>query len=474
MTPPPKVYMKLPRNIVLLLGALLLMGCASGKPTAVATADRPVAFWPPYPDEPRVQFLRSFSTSNDVAPTKSGMDDLIYGKEKQEVLPLNKPYGVGMHDGKIYVCDLRNAGVTILDLRNKKTLVVGKTGNETMRRPTDIAIADDGMKYVSDNGRGLVFVLDAKDRPVALIGHPDMKPTGVAVHGDELYVCDFAGSCVEVFNRFSGQSLRKIGKKGTGEGEFIRPLSVAVDSKGDIYVMDALKPSNQFQKFSADGKLISTFGTLSASTGGLVRPKQIAVDADGTIYVVDAAFQNVQMFDQQGRVLTFFGSPGDHPGAMYMPVGITVHEGDLDLFKDYIHPAFQAERLIVVTNQFGDAKVSVYALGRLKPGMTVKDISASAGLVPLGVSDPKHPQNRSGPTTGSTTLPADAPEPATAPTTLPGDAAGPTTASPPTRAGGPSGTATLSGDGALPTVPSTNFPDSTVAPTVLPTTPEAK
>ena len=69
---------------------------------------------------------------------------------------------------------------------------------------------------------------------------------------------------------------------------------------------------------------------------------------------------------------------------MYLPAGVCVHEGDLDLFKNKIHPAFQAERLILVTNQFGHNKVSVYAMGHLEPGKTVEDIAAAQGLIPSG------------------------------------------------------------------------------------------
>ena len=92
---------------------------------------------------------------------------------------------------------------------------------------------------------------------------------------------------------------------------------------------------------------------------------------------------------EKGQVLTFFGTPGTHPGAMYLPAGVCVHEGDLELFKDKIHPAFQAERLVLVTNQFGPNKVTVYAMGHLRPGKTVQDIASSQGLIPAGVDDGK-------------------------------------------------------------------------------------
>jgi len=360
----------------LLVLAVLAGGCAAKPPAAPKTA----AFWPPYPDEPRIQFLTSFEKSEDVEPPKSKLDELVLGKEIQQILALNKPYGLKMWQGKIYVCDLRTQAVIVLDLRNRRTLILGRSGVDTLERPTDIAIAEDGVKYVADLGKGMIYVFDAQDRLIGKFGHKELKPVGVAVYQNELYVADFRGQRIEVLDRHTGQLLRTVGEPGSGDGQFIRPLGIAVDKDGCLYVTDVI--NCRLQKFDRQGNVVTAFGTISANAGGLVRPKHVAVDSEGIIYVVDAAFQNVQLFDQQGRVYTFFGSAGGHPGSMNLPAGIAVHEADLDLFSAYIHPAFEAQRLILVTNQFGPNKVAVYALGRLKPGKSLADIAASEGIVP--------------------------------------------------------------------------------------------
>jgi len=381
MTRSGKLFSSMALPLIAAAALLSLAACSSNKSVDVQKA----AFWPTQPDEPRLQFLVSFSQSSDIAPRKSALDDLIYGKEPQKVLPIKKPYGVAMWNGRIYVCDLRGAAVLVLDLRNHQTLVMGQTGSDTLLSPSGIAISPDGMKYVADIGRGMVYVFDAQDKLFGKIGHKDMKPTGIAVHQDELYVSDQKAQQIEIYNRNTGKLLRKLGEPGMADGQFIWPLGIAVDDKGQIYVADVLKC--QIQKFDHQGSHLATISGASRSVGGLVRPKHIAVDHDGTVFVVDSAFQNVQLFDPIGRVYTFFGGGGDFPGAMQMPVGICLHDGDLDLFQKYVHPAFQAEKLVVVSNQFGDKKVSVYAYGRLRPGKTLADISASQGLVKLGLGD---------------------------------------------------------------------------------------
>ena len=47
---------------------------------------------------------------------------------------------------------------------------------------------------------------------------------------------------------------------------------------------------------------------------------------------------------------------------------------------------FRPQHLILVTNQFGNHKVSVYALGHLKPGRTINDIAGSKGVVTQGTT----------------------------------------------------------------------------------------
>jgi len=214
------------------------------------------------------------------------------------------------------------------------------------------------------------------------------------VKGDELYVPDFETQSVLVLDRHTGSTIRSIGAAGGGPGQFIRPLGIDIDQEGNIYVTDAIR--GRLQKFSPDGELLYALGEISDAPGegeisdapgDFVRPKHVAVDRDGVLYVVDAAFQNVQMFNADGELLMFFGSPGSHLGSMSLPAGVAVHDGDLDLFEDYVHPAFEPRRLVLVTNQFGLHKVAVYALGSLRQGATIDDITPDAATVSTGLQE---------------------------------------------------------------------------------------
>ena len=258
--------------------------------------------------------------------------------------------------------------------------MVGIAGEGKLAKPIDVAIAPDGNRYVADSQRPAIYAYDKTDKFIRLIGAKDFRPVSVAVRGDDLYAADFKNHRVIVWNRHTGQQIRTIGKSGLEPGQLAGPLGLALDKDGNVYVTEII--TCRISKFAPDGKFIRTFGNRGDQVGTFTRPKHIEIDSDGVLYVVDAAFQNVQMINPAFKPLMAFGGHGNFPGYMDLPAGVDVHDGDLDLFQQYIHPAFEAQRLVLVTNQWGDNRVAVYAMGKLKAGKTTNDIAASRSVVP--------------------------------------------------------------------------------------------
>ena len=52
------------------------------------------------------------------------------------------------------------------------------------------------------------------------------------------------------------------------------------------------------------------------------------MDSEGHIYVVDAAFNNFQIFDEEGKLLLWVGNPGSRPGEFYLPSGMYIDRED--------------------------------------------------------------------------------------------------------------------------------------------------
>ncbi len=355
----------------------LNVGCATSEGIKDVRNETEFSFWPLYPDEPRVQFLTSLSRLDDVnRQSRNAIEKILYGQDDNSNPSLiEKPYGVSVANGRIYVCDIKGQ-IAVMDLLKHQTRIMGTKGSNPVQRPVDLAIADDGLIYVADAGRSLILVFDQDERSTAVFAVPGMNPIGVTTFEDELFVVDKAGASIRVLDRFSGEQKRVFGNSGSPDEKLGSPLGITSDQTGNIYVTDVIQC--RIRKYTNEGEFVGIFGQIGDQLGSFVRPKHVQVDSDGNIYIVDSGFANVQIFNKDFELLMFFGAGGEHPGAMFLPVGISVFEGDLDFVKDYVHEAFEPKRLIVVTNQMGPDKTSLYALGELRPGYTAQDLVSTS------------------------------------------------------------------------------------------------
>jgi hypothetical protein len=92
----------------------------------------------------------------------------------------------------------------------------------------------------------------------------------------------------------------------------------------------------------------------------------VAVDRENRVYVVDAAGQLVQIFDDQGRLLMWFGEPGASKVELELPAKVLLDYDNVDLFQQFAAPDFKIEHLVVVMNQYGPRKVCVFGFGHKK------------------------------------------------------------------------------------------------------------
>ena len=73
-----------------------------------------------------------------------------------------------------------------------------------------------------------------------------------------------------------------------------------------------------------------------------------------------------QIFDEKGDLLTWFGEPGADNKIQNLPAKVLVDYDDVGCFGSYIAPNFKVENLVMVVNQIGPHKVSVYGFGQKK------------------------------------------------------------------------------------------------------------
>jgi len=156
-------------------------------------------------------------------------------------------------------------------------------------------------------------------------------PHGAAVDRDgNLWVTDArgeAGKGHQVF-KFSpdGKVLMTLGKagvSGSGPDLFDQPTDVVVAPNGDIFVTDSHRngKNNRVVKFRKDGTFVKEWGKKGSGPGEISEPHTIALDSRGRVFVGDRENNRIQIFDQEGKLLTEWHQFG-------RPSGISITKDD--------------------------------------------------------------------------------------------------------------------------------------------------
>lgn len=169
---------------------------------------------------------------------------------------------------------------------------------------------------VATSADGMVFVLCRAPRPVMRVFHADGSSAGtwafpfVQPHGlwigpdSRVFTTDLGDHTVRIFD-ISGNLLQTIGTPGTPGAAgmpFNAPTRAMPSPSGDIYVSDGYG-QNRVHRFTAEGKIVHSWGSDGAGPGQFDTPHSLWVDAEERVYVVDRANSRVQVFDGEGNVL---------------------------------------------------------------------------------------------------------------------------------------------------------------------------
>jgi DNA-binding beta-propeller fold protein YncE len=117
----------------------------------------------------------------------------------------------------------------------------------------------------------------------------------------DVYVTDFSNSRVEEFTA-SGAYVRQWGTYGSGDGQFVFAYGIAVSPiSGNVYVLDNWL--NRVQEFTASGTYVTQWGSTGSGEGQFIAPNDVAVNSAGDVYVLDSD-QRVQEFTASGSFIT--------------------------------------------------------------------------------------------------------------------------------------------------------------------------
>ncbi len=206
--------------------------------------------------------------------------------------------------------------------------------------PIDLAIGREGALYVLNRPRedypysAHVTVCTMGGDYVSEFGGAGEEdgqfiwPISIALDSDgKVYVADQWLNRISIFENH-GEFQGKWGTSGAGDGHLDHPFGITFDREDNLFVIDS--NNNRVQKFTKDGKFLLKWGKEGSGPSQFNLPWGIAIDLHGDVYVADWGNNRVQKFSPDGEFLAEYGSSGNQVGEFDHPAGVAIDKhGDI-------------------------------------------------------------------------------------------------------------------------------------------------
>ncbi|MCU0425938.1 MAG: IPT/TIG domain-containing protein [Candidatus Kapabacteria bacterium] len=227
--------------------------------------------------------------------------------------------------GNIYVADRMNQLIRKITPAGDVTTFAGTYGvpgfadgigtSARFNRPSDVAVDALGNVYVADdfNNRirkitplGEVTTLAGSGASGFTNGHSVSasfnRPVGIAIDGSGfIYVADYENNCIRKITPSGSVTTHAGGINGNRDGNgtsarFSLPTGLDVDFGGTVYVAD--RGNNRIRKIMPNGDVTTIAGSVLGYQDGtnalFNQPYSVAVDSQGNVYVVDTGNHRIR------------------------------------------------------------------------------------------------------------------------------------------------------------------------------------
>lgn len=223
--------------------------------------------------------------------------------------PLKRPYDlvIGNHRGSaacVYISRISGKTIEVFDkegiwLSSISNIPKEKNGKEGEFAPGRMAFDRQGNLLFIDRSTGIVWGMTGKDKGIQKLAHhwkekKSLLLTGITLGPEgKIYVSAAQGSPVVTVMDPQGVKVSSFGRHGAlYDDSFSFPSSLAADSEGRIFIVDAFRHS--IKVFSPEGRYLFHIGLRGRVPGMFIYPVDIAVDPKGIVYVLEKGAGRLQ------------------------------------------------------------------------------------------------------------------------------------------------------------------------------------
>jgi phage tail-like protein len=210
-------------------------------------------------------------------------------------------------------CEARSDNLEILDcgLALKQSWVY-EYGRVIFDRPglsmADIAVAECDAVYIIDEARNVILRYEGEDKPIVELGcQPGLlpvtlrAPSGIAVDQDTIYVADGQINRLIALAR-SNLQIRWIATRDHEGKEFESLSDVSVGRAGHVFALESGK--RRVLEIDRSGRIRDVIGE-----GKMSKPTDVAIDTDGDVYVLDGMYVHIFRQDSTYKKIRIEGIP---------------------------------------------------------------------------------------------------------------------------------------------------------------------
>jgi tripartite motif-containing protein 71 len=139
----------------------------------------------------------------------------------------------------------------------------------------------------------------------------------------DIYVTDALNNAVHCFDSAGGhqhsfgEKSEMDGSGGYPDGSFLFPFTLFIDKNDEVYVSDVKR--NDIQVFAPDGEFLRKIQVDTGEGAETLRPNGLHVLDDGRLVMTDSGNHRFLITSAAGEIQTAVGGRGDEPGQFNFP-----------------------------------------------------------------------------------------------------------------------------------------------------------